>query len=73
MNLILTLVATAPLELRGLIINFIIVVVVLAFVLALLYLIERAGYPLPPFGKVVVAIILVALVLLWAVSVFLPA
>jgi len=72
MNTLPLIIVAQALNLRATIISFIVVVLVLAAVLGLLYLIEKAGYPLPPFGRVVVAIILVALILLWAVSVFLP-
>ena len=55
-----------------LLISFLILVVVLAIIAGLVYLIETWFHPLPPMVKLVLAIILVILVIIWGVQNFLP-
>jgi hypothetical protein len=67
MNLILAI-SRAPKEL---IIEFIVAVLILAVIACLIYCIERWIAPIPSPGKTVIAVILVVLLILWAVSNFL--
>lgn len=60
-----------PLDLRGVLISFVILVVVLALAAALIWVIEKWIGPLPANGRTIVAIIFVALVVLWAATMFL--
>lgn len=58
--------------LAGLLISFLILVVVLAIIAGLIYCIETWIHPLPPPVKLVIAIILVLLVIIWGIQTFAP-
>lgn len=55
-----------------LLISFLILLVVLAIIGGLIYAIETWVHPIPPPVKLVIAIILVLLVIIWAVQQFYP-
>lgn len=55
-----------------LLISFLVLVIVLAIIGGLLYCIETWVHPIPPPIKLVIAIILVILVIIWAVAQFAP-
>jgi hypothetical protein len=67
MDLILTVIA-APAGIKGLLIGFLILVIVLAIIGGLVWCIENWVHPLPPPVKLVLAIILVILVIIWAIN-----
>jgi hypothetical protein len=60
----------AAIALQHLLITFLILVIVLAIIGGLIWCIENWVSPLPPPVKLVLAIILVILVILWAVQQF---
>lgn len=62
------LVAAVALNLRGLLVSFLILVAVLAVVGGLLYCIETWIAPIPGVVKLVVAIILLIIVVIWAAN-----
>jgi len=62
--------ANHPSGMRGLLIAFIIGVLVIAIVGGLIWMIDRYVHQIPDPVKLVAAIILVALVLIWACSAF---
>jgi hypothetical protein len=55
---------------RELLIGFLILVVVLAIIGGLVYMIETWIHPLPPPVKLVLAVILVILVIIWGINYF---
>jgi hypothetical protein len=63
------LVITAPAGMHGLLIGFLILVIVLAVIGGLVWCIENWIHPLPPPVKLVLAIILVVLVIIWGINV----
>lgn len=65
------LAAAAPL--LHLLVNFLILVIVLAIIAGLLYCIENWIHPIPPPVKLVLAIIILILVIIWAIQQFYPA
>lgn len=69
MNTLLLAVA-APANLHGILVTFLILVIVLAIIGGLVWCIEKWIYPLPGPVKLVLAIVLVILVILWALNVF---
>jgi preprotein translocase subunit SecE len=68
MNTLLATLSHAPKEL---IIEFIFAVLVLAVLAGLIWCIERWFAPIPPPGKTIIAVVLVVLLILWAVTNFL--
>jgi hypothetical protein len=62
----LALIAAA--NLQGLLIGFLILVIVLAIIAGLLWCIENWISPIPPPVKLVLAIIVLILVILWAIG-----
>lgn len=68
----LVAITTAPAGLHGILVSFLILVIVLAIIGGLLYCIERWIHPIPPPVKLVIAIVLVILVIIWALSIFVP-
>jgi len=62
------LVVSAPAGIKGLLIAFLILVVVLAIIGGLVWCIESWIHPLPPPVKLVLAIILVILVIIWGIN-----
>ena len=68
MSLLILLAATPPLH--ALLIQFLILVIVLAIIGGLIYCIEKWIHPLPPPVKLVLAIVLVILVIIWALQMF---
>ncbi len=66
MNLILTAALTPPLH--TLLIGFLILVIVLAIIGGLIWCIEKWIHPIPPPVKLVLAIILVILVIIWGIN-----
>jgi hypothetical protein len=67
-TLILLTAAIAGHTVRDLLIGFLLLVLVLAIIAGVIWCIERWIHPLPPPVKLVLAIILVILVILWAIS-----
>lgn len=63
MNLILSV-----LPLHGLLIGFLILVIVIAVIAGLLWCIEHWISPVPPMVKLVLAIIILILVIIWAMQ-----
>jgi hypothetical protein len=59
-----------PSGLHGILVTFLILVIVLAIIGGLIWCIERWVHPLPPPVKLVLAIVLVILVIIWALNVF---
>jgi len=55
-----------------LLIGFLVLIIVLAIIWGLLYCIETWIHPIPPPVKLVLAIIILLLVVIWAVSQFMP-
>lgn len=72
MTVLLLTVIGAPTGLKGILVTFLVLVLVLAIIAGLVWCIERWIYPLPGAVKLVLAIILVILVILWALNIFLP-
>ena len=74
MNAILTLAALSlsggSSGLTGLLINFLILVIVLAIIGGLIWCIQNWISPLPPPVLMVIAIILVILVIIWGIKMF---
>lgn len=62
------LIVSAPAGIKGLLIAFLILVVVLAIIGGLVWCIEKWIHPLPPPVKLVLAIILVILVIIWGIN-----
>jgi hypothetical protein len=58
-------------DLKGLLIQFIIAVVILAIIAGLIWCIERWISPIPAPGKTIIACVLVLLLIFWAISNFL--
>ena len=56
----------AAVALKGLLIGFLVIVIVLAMLIGLLYLIERYISPIPGIVKLILAVVLLILVLIWA-------
>lgn len=71
MSALLTAVAM-PAGLHGILVGFLILVIVLAIIGGLIWCIEKWIHPLPDPVKLVLAIVLVILVILWALTVFWP-
>jgi hypothetical protein len=70
-NLFLALVlATGTPQIRGLLIGFLVLVIILAVIAGLLWCIENWINPVPPMVKLVLAIVLVILIILWALEQF---
>jgi hypothetical protein len=69
MSVLLTAI-TAPAGLHGILVTFLILVIVLAIIGGLVWCIEKWIHPLPPPVKLVLAIILVILVIIWALNIF---
>lgn len=65
----LALIAVIP-PLKGLIFGFIILVLVIAFIAGLIWCIDQWIHPIPPPAKLIIALVMVALILLWAVETF---
>lgn len=70
MSTLLLTASTMPANLHGLLVSFLILVIVLAIIGGLLWCIERWIHPIPSPVKLVIAIVLVILVILWALNVF---
>lgn len=72
MNLLLTsfLPAMASPNLQSILIGFLVLIVVLAVIGGLVWAIEAWIHPLPPPVKLVLAIVLVILVILWGMKTF---
>lgn len=68
MNTALLALSSAPKEL---IIQFIVAVCVLGVIAGLIWCVERWIAPIPAPGKTIIAIIIVVLIILWAVTNFL--
>ena len=68
----MTLLAALAPNLLHLLVGFLVLIVVLAIIWGLLYCIETWISPIPPPVKLVLAIILLLLVVIWAVSKFAP-
>jgi hypothetical protein len=69
MGLLLTVpLSGTPAGIKGLLIAFLILVVVLAIIGGLVWCIEKWIHPLPPPVKLVLAIILVILVIIWGIN-----
>ena len=66
----LLLKVSGPGDLHGILVTFLILVIVLAIIGGLMWCIEKWIYPLPPPVKLVLAIVLVILVIIWALNVF---
>lgn len=66
MNLVL-LAATAV-NVRELLIGFLVIVIIIAVIAGLLWCIEQWIHPLPAMVKLVLAIVLVVLIILWALN-----
>lgn len=62
--------ADHPVGLKGILISFIVALVVLAFIVALLYVIDKYVHTLPDGFKLIVAIILSAAVVIWGITLF---
>lgn len=56
--------------LESLLISFLVLVIVLAIIGGLLWCIEKWVSPIPPPVKVILAIVLLILIIIWAVRVF---
>jgi hypothetical protein len=67
MDLLLTAIGS-PAGIKGLLIAFLILVVVLAIIGGLVWCIEKWIHPLPPPVKLVLAIILVILIIIWGIN-----
>ena len=65
----LILIAATP-PLRTCLIQFLVLVIVLAIIGGLIYCIEKWVHPLPPPVKLVLAIVFAILVLIWALNMF---
>lgn len=74
MNIALTMLEVVPWGggIKGIIISFILLVIVLGVMAGLIYLIEQWFHTIPDTIKLIIALILVALVILWGVTVFMP-
>ena len=72
MSAIVAITTTGPAGLHGLLVSFLILVIVLAIIGGLIYCIERWIHPIPAPVKLVIAIVLVILVIIWALTVFMP-
>ena len=72
MSTLLLTTTTGPAGLHGLLVSFLILVIVLAIIGGLIYCIERWIHPIPAPVKLVIAIVLVILVIIWALPVFMP-
>lgn len=70
MNALLLTAIAAPAGVHGLLIGFLILVIVLAIIGGLVWCIENWIHPLPPPVKLVLAIILVILVIIWGINAF---
>jgi len=70
MNSLLLTALSGPANLHGILVTFLILVIVLAIIGGLLWCIEKWIYPLPAPVKLVLAIVLVILVIIWALNVF---
>ena len=65
-----TFAASGGQSLAGILISFLIVVLILACIGGLLWLIEKYISPIPPPVKVIFAIVLLILVIIWALKQF---
>ncbi len=70
MNLLLTTFSLHPAGggLAGLLVSFLIILVVIAIIWGLLWAIENWISPIPPPVKMILAIIILALVVIWAIN-----
>jgi hypothetical protein len=67
MDLLLTAIGSTA-GIKGLLIGFLILVIVLAIIGGLVWCIENWVHPLPPPVKLVLAIILVILIIIWGIN-----
>jgi hypothetical protein len=67
MDLLLTAIGSTA-GIKGLLIAFLVLVVVLAIIGGLVWCIEKWIHPLPPPVKLVLAIILVILIIIWGIN-----
>jgi cobalamin biosynthesis protein CobD/CbiB len=66
----LVLAASSP-DLKTLLVGFLVLIVVIAIIGGLMWAIEHFISPIPPPVKVIIAIVLVALLVIWAINMFL--
>jgi hypothetical protein len=67
MDLLLTAIGSTA-GIKGLLIGFLVLVIVLAIIGGLVWCIENWVHPLPPPVKLVLAIILVILIIIWGIN-----
>ena len=68
----LMLLATSAGSLQEILISFLVLVVILAVIGGLIWCVEKWVHPLPGPVKLVIAIVLVILVIIWGIRIFAP-